>query len=84
MIQGGGIGLPGVKILWYLGDPFQGAGDTLLLVEPAIWILGYLLEELQGAGKIPGSNRLHPGGISNSSNSAQISEGIWSGMYSTT
>ena len=45
--------MPGVKILWYLGDPFQGAGNTLLLVKPAIWILGYLLEELQGAGKIP-------------------------------
>ena len=53
--------MPGVKILWYLGDPFQGAGDTLLLVEPAIWILGYLVEELQGAGKIPGSNRLQRG-----------------------
>ena len=77
----GGIGLPGVKIPWYLGDPLQGAGNTLLLVVPAIWIPGYLMEELQGAGKIPGSHRPQPGGTSNSSNSAQISEGIRSGMY---
>ena len=82
--RGEGIDLPGGKIPGYLGDPLEGAGNTLFytFTSSACHLdtrVSYGVAP--GGRKIPGSNQ---GGISTSLNSAQISEGICSGMYDST